>query len=230
MKISGTVKGIAALVAVIAIGVGIGVVSSNKRATRPTDQPPTPQVQTDAPDQTPGGNVAPAQAARPVNPPVTRPSPIQRVQPDVAALPVPAPQNVITNWESRLDDILDADVEEQEKAKRMAELLPRLPEEGQMEVAQHLANLTLDEDFGLIARFLTDPTLPEDVLDVFLSDSLNRPNEVKLPVLLEVARNPQNPKAEEAREILELFLEEDYGTDWDQWKVKLDEWIKNNPD
>jgi hypothetical protein len=53
---------------------------------------------------------------------------------------------------------------------------------------------------------------------------------VKLPLLLDVAREPQNPKATEAREILELFLEEDYGDDWAKWQAKMQEWIANNPD
>ena len=47
--------------------------------------------------------------------------------------------------------------------------------------------------------------LPEDILDVLLEDVLNRPNTIKLPMLLEVARDPQNPKSAEAKDVLELF-------------------------
>ena len=46
------------------------------------------------------------------------------------------------------------------------------------------------------------------VLDVLLEDVFNRPNSVKLPLLLTVARDPQNPKASEAKDVLELFLEQ----------------------
>jgi hypothetical protein len=112
----------------------------------------------------------------------------------------------------------------------MATLLPNLPEDGQVEVAQHLSNLVSDEDYGTISGFLTNSALPEAVLDVFMADSLNRPNSVKLPLLLDVAREKENPKSTEAREILELFLEEDYGDDWAKWQSKVQEWVANNPD
>ncbi len=65
---------------------------------------------------------------------------------------------------------------------------------------------------------------------MFTEDVLNRPNSVKLPLLLDLARDPQHPKASEAKDILELFLEEDYGNDWTKWQAKLDQWLKDNPD
>jgi hypothetical protein len=112
----------------------------------------------------------------------------------------------------------------------MADVLPLLPEEGQVEVAQHLSNLVADEDYGLIAGFVTNGMLSEDALSVLVADSLNRPNSVKLPLLLDVARDPKNPKAEEAREILELFLEENHGDDWAKWQAGVQQWLKDNPD
>jgi len=63
-----------------------------------------------------------------------------------------------------------------------------------------------------------------------LADALNRPNSLKLPSLLDVARDPQNPKAGEAKEVLQLFLDEDYGSDWTTWQAKMDAWLKDNPD
>ena len=144
-----------------------------------------------------------------------------------AAAPNP---NLITNWEDRVDQILTTQDPESEKAKKMLELFPNLPEEGQLEVAQHLSNLVADEDYASLSRFLTDHSLSESVLDVLFGDVLNRPNSLKLPTLLEVARDPDNAKASEAHDILELFLEEDYGTDWNIWQVKVEQWLKDNPD
>jgi len=43
-------------------------------------------------------------------------------------------------------------------------------------------------------------------------------------------KNSQNPKAGEAKDLLELFLEEDYGTDWNKWQAKMQQWLKDNPD
>jgi hypothetical protein len=152
--------------------------------------------------------------------------------------PVPVPQvpgvipnpNVITNWEERLDTILGSEGEESEKSKQLFAIFSRLPEEGQVEVVQHLSNLVADQDYAELGKLLVDPTLPEDVLEQLMADILNRPNSLKLPLLLEVARNPQHSKAQDAKDLLELYLEEDYGQDWTKWQAKLDEWVKQNPD
>lgn len=138
--------------------------------------------------------------------------------------------NLITNWEERVDDILVGEGPESEKAKKMLAMFPNLPETGQVAVAQHLSNLVPDEDYASLSRFLTDPTVSEQVLDILFGDALNRPNSLKLPALLDVARDPDNPKGNEARDILELFLQEDYGTDWNIWQVKVEQWLKDNPD
>ena len=113
----------------------------------------------------------------------------------------------------------------------MIQMFPLLPTpEAQEEIAHHISNLTPDENYGPLASFLTNSTLPEAVLDVFTEDVLNRPNSVKLPLLLDIARDPNHPKAGEAKDILELFLEDDYGTDWTKWQARLDQWLKDNPD
>ena len=65
---------------------------------------------------------------------------------------------------------------------------------------------------------------------VLIADLLNSPNATKLPLLLEVAKDPQHPKAVEAKDLLELYLEEDYGQNWEQWQAKTEKWLKDNPD
>jgi len=70
-----------------------------------------------------------------------------------------------------------------------------------------------------------DPKLPEDTLDTLMADLLNRPNSTKLPMFLDIARNPDHPKHEEARDMLELYLDEDYGADWATWEKKMKEWL-----
>jgi hypothetical protein len=109
-------------------------------------------------------------------------------------------------------------------------MFPLLPKEGQEEVALHMTNLTEDDDYGPMAKLAADAKLPEEVLDVLIQDVLNRPNALKMPTLLEIAKQPDHPKAEEAHDLLELFLEEDYGQDWDKWQSKLAEWMQQNPD
>lgn len=184
-----------------------------------------PQALPPGPEPVNVGAVAPPVAREAPGRPVSRPVNIALGAPDSAAAPA-----LITNWEEKVDEILTSAAPEADKARRMLEMFPRLPEGGQVEVARHLANLVSDQDYPSLARYLTNSALPESVLDVLVADVLNRPNSVKLPALLGVARDPQNPKAGEAKDILQLFLEEDYSSDWNLWQAKVDQWLKDNPD
>ena len=147
---------------------------------------------------------------------------------------VPAASPVTTNqsnaWEERLEEILRADSKDADKARQLLELFPNLPENGQVEVAEHLSNLVGDAEFGPLGSLLTNSALPEAVLDVLMADLLNRPNSLKLPLILEVARNPQHPKATEAKDLLALYLEEDLEQDWPRWQARMDQWLRDNPD
>jgi hypothetical protein len=142
-----------------------------------------------------------------------------------ATAPIP-----MSGWHDKLEEILGSTSPDAEKAKQMLEMFPTLPADGQEEVARHLTNLLPDEDYGLMRSYLTNASLPEGVLDILLDDVLNRPNSVKMPALLEVARGARPPKAAEAKDFLKLFLEEDYGSDWDKWQAGIEQWLKANPD
>ena len=137
---------------------------------------------------------------------------------------------LIAAWEDKVDEILGSASSDPDKAKQMLEMVPQLPADGQEEVARHVSNLLPDQDYGLMHAYLTNAALPEEVLDVLLGDVLNRPNSLKLPALLAVASTPQHPKAAEAKDFLELFLEEDCGDDWAKWQGSMEQWLKDNPD
>jgi hypothetical protein len=208
--------------AMIIVVVGAFIGWLGVRSSKPASKPEVPRatVAVGNPDQTP--------TVAPLRPEPQNTATNTRVRPHITANIVPA--NVITNWEDRVDDILGSNGEDDEKLKQLLDLFPNLPEEGQVEVAQHLSNLTPDENYTPLAQYTTNAALPEDVLEVFLSDLLNRPNSVKLPMLLEIAQNDQHPKAAEARDLLELFLEEDYGKDWARWQSRMQQWLQDNPD
>ena len=136
----------------------------------------------------------------------------------------------MANWEDRIDEVLGSDAEVADMAKKLLEMFPKFPEAGQVEAAQHISNLLDDDDYAPMGRYLTNMSLSASVLQVLMDDALNRPNSMKLPLFLEVARNPDHPNNAEAREELEFYLDEDYGTNWMVWEEKLQEWLKENPD
>lgn len=152
-------------------------------------------------------------------PPSNKPAPKPTAGPvAVVQNPPPAPDNggPIADWEQRIDDLLTSQEDETLKAKKMLAMFSRMPEDGQVEAAQHISNLLPDEQYADLAKLLLDPKLPEEVLEVLMTDLLNRPNGLKLDNLFEIARMQNHPKGEEARDVLEVFLDD---VDWDAVKA-----------
>lgn len=204
-------------------------VASNSEPTTaatPETSPSSPEV---SPSTTPRLGRNPARPTVPIpQPPANTTAPQVPVTPPTTA--------TITDWEEKIDNVLTAQEEDPQKAKRLLDLFPNLPEDGQVEAAQHLSNLLPDEQYAALAQTLTNAIMPEAVLDVLMTDVLNRPNKLKLDTLFDVARVPNHPKAEEALDILEVFLDE---VDWDavkasgNWetvRTEKDKWLKENPD
>jgi hypothetical protein len=148
----------------------------------------------------------------------------------VAAVTSAPGAGLITNWNESIDEVLKSGAEDRDVAKSLLKSFPKYPADGQVEAVQHISNLLPDEDYPELAKLMEDDKLPEDVLDQLIMDLLNRPNKIMLPELVKVARNSQHAKAGEAKDFLELYLEEDYGADWNLWQTKVDEWLKANPD
>jgi hypothetical protein len=237
-KVNRILAGIAILGAVVAVGVLVGYLASSSGPRAPTvpanpSEQATPRNTSRSTDSGKMTSVQQSPTAKPelsLNPNKPKPKPAP-VPPTPGPGPGPVATNAVPDWEEKVDAILTADNDtDAQKAKKMLELFPLLTGDAQEEVAHHISNLLDDENYAALGQYLTNSTLPGDVLDILLEDVLNRPNSIKLPMLLEVARDSQNPKAAEAKDVLELFLEEDYGNDWAKWEVKTKEWLKDNPD
>lgn len=209
---------------IIVAGVVIGMLATGGREvtfTKSTSNATGTTASTVAPPSAPLAPVAP------VRPQEAAPVALPSAEPVVLASTNAV---AITNWSEQLDEILGAEKPETEKANQLLQMFPRLPKDGQEEVAQHLTNLVDDQDYAALGRYLTNSTLSEDVLDILFSDLFNRPNPLKLPLLVDLASDAKHPKASEAKDLLELYLEEDYGTDWARWRAEAEKWIKDNPE
>jgi hypothetical protein len=222
-KLSKVLKLTGAFAGLVVVGLLIGWLGSSGHQTTTPLGNPTPPL---SPAQDDARNVSAIPAV-----PKISPIPSTEILTNEPAAPVPVPaSDLITNWGDKLEQILVSPGEETDKAKQLLEMFPHLPPDGQAEVARHLSNLTPDSDYAGLGEYLKNPKLSEPVLDVLLADALNRPNALKLPLLLDIARQPDHAKAGEAKELLELFLEEDHGKDWAGWEAKMQQWLKDNPD
>src|SRR6185503_20254185 len=89
-------------------------------------------------------------------------------------------------WEEKLDEILgDADDDTDRKANQMLEMMPKVGEEAQVEIAGHIVNLIDDDNFARsAAKYLTNASVPESISSIFMNDLYNRNELMKLPLLL----------------------------------------------
>lgn len=228
--------------AVIGVGIGVGYLAGGgashpapvvAQASAPETQPPPVTVVT--------------------HPPAPAPAPLPEVKPEVAALPVVQTSNLAvpdatspeteTNWDEKIDGIIGSDDADTNKVKQLFALFPQLPPDGQEEAAQHLSNLVEDENYAPLGEMLKNDKLSEGVLDELLADALNRPNSLKLPVLVDVASDPNNPKHDEAKDLVELYLGDDFPgnqgaadsaasapIDWSKVRTVTTNWLQQNPD
>lgn len=143
----------------------------------------------------------------------------------------PAPGVVVDGlpWEEKLDQILlDEGSDENAKADQLLKMFPSLSEEAQLEVLQHVVNLVSDDHFEATGQILTNHLANEEVLSVLMTDLMNRTNTLKLPLLLELAKNEEHPLRQEAKDLLEFYVEEDHGTNWGLWEKGIQKWLKEN--
>jgi hypothetical protein len=201
-----------------AVGVFIGWMKSRDGDIRPIVVPPS--------DNQPAIVIAPVALNSPTPTAIVddRPALAARQQP--AVRPPPPPENM--QWEQQLDDVLLADTDANNKADRILALIPTAPTNAQVELAQHLVNMVQDDHYDGAAQLLTNAATASEVSTVLMNDLLNRNNTLKLPLLLDIAQNDDHPLKDQARQMLELLIQQDNGTNWDQWNTAINTWLQNN--
>lgn len=138
--------------------------------------------------------------------------------------PAPTPQASplsSAEWMQQRDAILSSTEPTTEKAAQLRDLLPRLSEMEEVEATKHMLNLLSDDQFPTIGELITNAQTPNAVQELMFNDSLNRPERVKYPIWLSVARTPDNPRAETARNMLVATLPQDCGTNWAAWETQI---------
>lgn len=133
---------------------------------------------------------------------------------------------VNAEWEPWLAEVLRSDVAPSEMGRHLLEMLPQLPPAGRLQALRRAAELLPDDDSAPLHKMLSDPETPEAELDAIMRDLLHRPDSLKLPALLTVARTGEHPYRGDAREILTVLLGEDYEEDWETWEQMIAAWVE----
>ena len=214
---TGLLKILGFIAAAVIVGVGLGWLASRPK----TLAHQTGEVSESAP--TAAMTAKSAAAAQPAPEPATDPT----IAINTAT---PGEMPAKEDWGDKIGNILTEDTEFPQKCKDMLALYPDLPDDGKLEIVQHLNNLIENENYAAMGKILIDPKTPAAVGEAILNDLFNRPGSLKIPLMLQIARTPNHPMAASARENLVLFLEEDHGNDWAQWEKTATTWLKSNPD
>lgn len=173
----------------------------------------------------PGIAAAAPSPAGAVSAPITRAAPAAPLAPASAQHPLSSAE-ASPAWENTIDGILRSNVSEGQMAQMLINILPTLPEDGQIEAANHIANLLPDSDYQSVRPLLLNTSLPESVLSVFFTDLMNRDDPTKLNAFLDIAQIPNHPFQSEALSDLQVYVGEDYGSDWSKWKSAVDQYLK----
>jgi hypothetical protein len=131
-------------------------------------------------------------------------------------------------WEDHLDEILLADDNENSKTDRILSLMQTAPPEAQEELSQHLVNMAQDDHYDGVSNLLMNISTSTNVDDVLMNDLLNRNNTLKLNTLLSILEMPSHPMHDNAKEMLELFVQDDHGEDLKAWEKAVADWLKEN--
>jgi len=134
-------------------------------------------------------------------------------------------------WQDKISSALaDDTISNQVAVQRLLSLAkdPNVDETVRLDALEHSLNLTDDEEFGEVLPILTDTSAPVEMLDSALTDLYNRGDRVKLESVLEVAKIPDHPLHEDAIELLEFYVDENYGDDWDAWGTAVNTYFTEN--
>lgn len=131
---------------------------------------------------------------------------------------------------ARMSEVLGSSANSSAKAQSLVAVFPQLPAAAQPAAAHHIVNLLPDSAYSSFATQLTNANATAEVRAVIYADLLHRPNALKLPWLLAMARSPGVAQAAQAAALLQATLGEDHGTDWDAWSERIGAWLQAHPD
>lgn len=139
------------------------------------------------------------------------------------AAEAPVKNQAIPAWELKIDDALRSNAEPASIAQVLLQQVPSMPGDGQLSSARHIVNLMPDKDYLSVLPYVRNVKLDPGFQEVIVAESLNRPDVVKLPLLLAAAQTPNHPMAEIAKSTLAFLLDANFENDWGKWETAVKE-------
>lgn len=156
-----------------------------------------------------------------------------------AATPVPRekvdPEKYTTApkepWKRDLAHLsLTNQVDDKDKVTRFLAQIPSLPPEGKVIAMDYATKLIPDEEYLQYRPTLFGLVSSPEMRETVMLDALTRGEDLRMPTLVEMLRQPENPLQAEIREILFAYTEVDYGKDVNAWDEAVKKYLRENPD
>lgn len=129
------------------------------------------------------------------------------------AVPTPAQLAAIKavgDWETLVDKMTELkDAPTKEQVQAVKEAFDKLDKKDQPDAVKRAVNLLPDEQFPALYGILFDKAENEEILDTIFSDALNRPEEIKVPLMKELVLDKAHPMFFESARILDVTGELD---------------------
>ncbi|MDB6055138.1 MAG: hypothetical protein JWN25_2661 [Verrucomicrobiales bacterium] len=136
--------------------------------------------------------------------------------------------NTNFTFREQMAKINDSSLTDTQKAQLFLLLLPSFNRDGQREFAHAAVSHIKDSTYSLIFKPLLEAKSDKQILSVFMTDTLKRPNSVKLPALLQLARTEDHPMQSEAKELLVAFIGKEHGKKWEDCQVAVNAYVANS--
>jgi hypothetical protein len=129
-------------------------------------------------------------------------------------------------WSQVIDTVLRDNSDAREKSRRMLQMLPHLQAALQAEAAQHLVNFATDSAPENVVEPLLNASTDHSAQGVLLLGLLQRADKIRLPALLQIARNSEHAKHADALRYLHFLLESDDPADSAAWEARIEARLK----
>ncbi|MDD4017422.1 MAG: hypothetical protein PHV28_05705 [Kiritimatiellae bacterium] len=121
-----------------------------------------------------------------------------------------AAEKAVEAWETLVDQMAEmTDAPTRERRASVKEAFDKLGKAYQMDAIQTALNLLPDEQFTSLYGILFDKQENPEVLEEIFNDALNRPEEIKVPLMKELAKDKTHPMFFESARILDATGELD---------------------
>lgn len=122
----------------------------------------------------------------------------------------------------------DRQLPDAEKVERFLAMVPQLSGKDKNTAMDYATQLIKDDEYVRQRPRLLRLAENDELREVVMLDMLTRDDSIKMLSLVELLKVPSKTTQTEAREILEAFLEKDYGDNPAHWDAPVRQWLTTN--